>query len=104
VSWYFTAMAKRSTNMQQQDHSWAVYHIKGTPAKLVAIIDAPDAVAAIALAIEVENVPPDAHLAAATKCADCVRCLSIRGVQPPSPVGRHRRGRCHRHRARQGQS
>jgi hypothetical protein len=34
-------------------------HIKGKPARLVAIVDAPDAVVAIALAIEVENVPPN---------------------------------------------
>jgi hypothetical protein len=52
-------MAKRATTKQQQTHSWAVYHTEGTAAKLVAIVDAPDAVAAIALAIEVENVPPN---------------------------------------------
>jgi hypothetical protein len=34
------AMAKRPTN--QQAHSWAVYHLKGTPAKLVGIVYAPD--------------------------------------------------------------
>jgi hypothetical protein len=35
------AMPKRQS--EQQSHSWAVYHIKGMPAKLVGIIaDAPD--------------------------------------------------------------
>lgn len=52
------AMAKRSTT-KQQSYSWAVYHIKVTPAKLVAIVDAPDAETAIARAIEEENVPPN---------------------------------------------
>jgi hypothetical protein len=33
-------MAKRTT--KQQDHSWAVYHIRGTPARLAGIVDAPD--------------------------------------------------------------
>jgi len=31
-------MAKRLT--EQQTHSWAVYQIKGTPAKLLSIVDA----------------------------------------------------------------
>jgi hypothetical protein len=52
-------MAKRPTIAAQQNHSWAVYHIKGTPAKLVAIVDAPDAETAMALAIQQENVPPN---------------------------------------------
>ena len=54
-----TPMAKRLKIAAEQNHSWAVYHIKGTPAKLVAIVDAPDAEAAIARAIEQENVPPN---------------------------------------------
>jgi hypothetical protein len=52
-------MSKRPTIAAQQNHSWAVYHIKGTPAKFVAIVDAPDAETAMALAIQRENVPPN---------------------------------------------
>jgi hypothetical protein len=43
-------MAKRTT--KQQDHSWAVYHIRGTPARLAGIVDAPDEESAIKQAIE----------------------------------------------------
>jgi hypothetical protein len=43
-------MAKRAT--KQQAHSWAVYHIKGTPAQFVGIVEVPDEETAIKKAIE----------------------------------------------------
>ena len=53
----FAVMAKQPSK-QTTSQSWAIYHLKHTPAKLVGIIDdAPDAEAAIARAIEEFKVP-----------------------------------------------
>jgi hypothetical protein len=41
----------------QRNHSWAVYHIRGTPAQFVGIVDAPDEQSAVAKAIEEFKVP-----------------------------------------------
>jgi hypothetical protein len=49
------AMPKRTSN--QQDYSWAIYHIRGTPARFVGIVDAPDERSAIKKAIEEFGVP-----------------------------------------------
>jgi hypothetical protein len=49
-------MAKQP--IKQQAHSWAVYHLKGTPAQFVGIVDnQPDAESAIKQAIEAFKVP-----------------------------------------------
>jgi hypothetical protein len=43
-------MAKRPT--KQRTHSWAVYHLNGTPAQLVGLVQAPDELPAIKQAVE----------------------------------------------------
>ena len=51
-------MAKRPT--KPEAYSWAVYHLKGTPAQLVGIVwNQPDEQSAIAAAIEEYKVPPN---------------------------------------------
>jgi hypothetical protein len=48
-------MAKRST--KQQNHSWVIYRIGGTPAAFLGIVEAPDKQTAIKKAIEEFKVP-----------------------------------------------
>jgi hypothetical protein len=54
---------------KQQLHSWAVYHIRGTPAQFVGLVyDAPDDQSAIAMAIEQYKVPTNQRYAFAHPC------------------------------------
>jgi hypothetical protein len=54
----YPSMAKRPTKAAA--HSWAIYHLKGTPAQFVGIIwNQPDEKSAIAGAIEEYKVPPN---------------------------------------------
>jgi hypothetical protein len=41
----------------RRQHRWAIYHLKGTPAKLLGHVEAPDEESAIKRAIEEFNVP-----------------------------------------------
>jgi hypothetical protein len=51
------AMPKRPTK-QQRNHSCAIYHVRGTPARMVGFVyDQPDEQAAIQQAIKEFNVP-----------------------------------------------
>jgi hypothetical protein len=55
------AMAKRPTK-QQTTHSWAIYRISGSPAKLIGIVhNQPDQRSAIKAAIEEFKVLPNLH-------------------------------------------
>jgi hypothetical protein len=49
-------MAKRPT--KEPTHSWAIYHIRGTPAQFISIVfDQPDEQSAIKRAIEEYDIP-----------------------------------------------
>lgn len=40
-----------------QEHSWSIYHIRGTPAQFIGIVEAPDEKTAIKKAIEEYEIP-----------------------------------------------
>jgi hypothetical protein len=42
---------------KQQNYSWSIYRLRGTPAQFVGIVDAPDEESAIKHAIEEYGVP-----------------------------------------------
>jgi hypothetical protein len=50
-------ISRRTFRKVRQTHSWAIYHIKSTPARLIGIVDAPDEATAIARAIVEYDVP-----------------------------------------------
>jgi hypothetical protein len=51
-------MPKRPTTTKPPTHSWAIYHLKGTPAQFVGIVfDQPDEQSAIKRAIEEYDIP-----------------------------------------------
>jgi hypothetical protein len=47
------------TATPRQQHRWAIYHIKGTPAKLLGHVEAPDEESAIEKAIEEFKIAPE---------------------------------------------
>jgi hypothetical protein len=50
-------MPKRQTT-KQQTHSWAIYHLRGTPAQSIGVVfDQPDQESAIKIAIQEFKVP-----------------------------------------------
>jgi hypothetical protein len=54
-------MAKQPTT-NQPNHSWAIYHIRGTPAQFIGIVfDQPDQESAIKQAIEEYDIPENQH-------------------------------------------
>jgi hypothetical protein len=56
------AMAKRPTTTKQSTHSWAVYHLKGTPAQFIGIIfNQPNPESAIKVAIQEYKIPANLH-------------------------------------------
>jgi len=70
-------MSKRPT--KQQTHSWAIYVLRGTPAKFVGIVyDQPDVASAIKQAIIEYDVPPNERAA---------RCGGIESGTKLPPTG-----------------
>jgi hypothetical protein len=49
---------KQAPEAATKMHSWAIYRLKGTPAKLLGNVEAPDEESAIKKAIEEFNVAP----------------------------------------------
>jgi hypothetical protein len=61
LPWTFTmghiARIKKPTEPEQQ-YRWQIYHIRGTPAQYLGMVEAPDAAGAIRKAITELKVPP----------------------------------------------